>query len=130
MADEPWASRCRRWINSRTGRWVAAGVCAVLLAAAASAFLRDETDQRAKGILKKGHTVYYYCKACKATGKTLKPYDQPFPITCPKCGAPQAVEAFRCRRCGRIIENIKGVEVFYCPHPDCRFKYSRRVIGD
>jgi len=130
MAEESRISRARQWINSPAGRWTAIGAAAVLLATAAWIFVGDGGDQRAKDIVQKGHTVYYYCKACKATGKTAKPYDQPFPIVCPKCGAPQAVEAFRCRRCKRIIENIKGVQVFHCPHPDCRFKYSRRVIGD
>ena len=73
--------------------------------------------------------VYYVCKACKDAGQTLKPYETPFPLDCPKCDQPKAVEGFRCVGCKRVIENQPKVQVFFCPHDDCRFKYNRRALG-
>ncbi|KKL28821.1 hypothetical protein LCGC14_2371300 [marine sediment metagenome] len=62
-------------------------------------------------------------------GRTHKPFETPFPLPCPKCGQPKAVQGFPCARCERVIDSQPKVQVFYCPHPDCRFKYNRQALG-
>jgi len=126
MSEDSWFFRARGWLNGPGGRWVAVGVVVAALATAAFVFLRDTTGREADEIRSRGRAVLYYCTACGAAGQTRIGYEEDFPVVCPKCGKRQAVMAFRCVKCGRIIQKRNEV-VYRCPHPDCRFLYDNRV---
>jgi Zn finger protein HypA/HybF involved in hydrogenase expression len=129
MADSDGAiARFREWINVGAGRWIALLASLGLVTFAVLYFaLRDETSDRRDDILGQGRKVLFYCRNCKETG-TLEgvPFNAEFPLPCPKCGQKEAVVAFKCVRCGRIIEK-KSEPVYRCPH--CNFVYDNRITG-
>ncbi len=121
-------ARLRGWINVGTGRWLAVlGSLGLVTFAVLYFALRDETSDQRKDILSRGRDVLFYCRNCEETG-TLEavPFDAEFPLVCPKCKQRQAVVAFKCVRCGRIIEK-QSAPVYRCPH--CKFVYDNRITG-
>ena len=127
--EETFFSRLRDWMNTGPGRWVAVGVVALLVAAAAAMFLRDGGQAEADAIRARGRSVLYYCKSCKETGELRVGWDDQFPMVCPHCSKKTAVLAFRCPdpKCKQIIEQKPDI-IYYCPH--CGFKIDKRIIKD
>ena len=120
--------RARDLADTGAARVAAGGVALACLALAVYMAIGSpsSTQRAASDIRAKGVKALYVCKACGKTGETRKGFDEPLPPTCPHCGKPQAVAAFRCVRCGRIIEAVDA-SLFHCPH--CRHPYDQRLLS-
>jgi len=128
MDDEGRLERVRRFINTGPGRVAVIVLAGVAVAIAIGRALggKTATQRQAAAIRARGLNVLYYCRACKKTGKTHKAFDEPFPIVCPHCGRREAVAAFVCVGCKRIIE-AKDAPIFRCRH--CRYLYDQRLLA-
>jgi len=125
MTEESLLTRIRNWINTGVGRWVAIGLAAVVIVVAVVALVfGGGSGARVQEIRGRGRRVLYICKACGATGETRIAYETKFPIGCPTCGKNVAALAFKCVKCGKIIESVQA-PYFRCPH--CRHIYDNRL---
>ena len=124
--EETICSRLRDWLNTGPGRWVAIGVVLALVGVTAAVFLRDTTEADADAIRAKGHKVLFCCKSCEETGEMWVAWNAKFPQECPKCGKMAAVLAFKCIKCGNIIESRKETD-FTCPR--CGHPYHSIFAG-
>ena len=128
MDDEGRLQRVRRFINTGPGRVavIVLVVAAVAIAIGRAVGGKTATQRQAAAIRARGLNVLYYCRACKKTGKTHKAFSEPFPIVCPHCGRREAVAAFVCAGCKRVIE-AKDAPLFRCPH--CQHTYDQRLLA-
>ena len=128
MDDEGRLARVRRFINTGPGRVavIVLAVAAVAIAIGRAIGGKTATQREAAAIRARCLNVLYYCRACKKTGKTHKAFNQPFPIVCPHCRRREAVAAFACAGCKRIIE-AQDAPVLRCRH--CQYAYDPRRLA-
>jgi len=118
----------REWMNVGPGRWITLVVAlGVLVGSIAYWILRPSGSGKiVEEIQAGGRKIPIYCRACKHTEELRLVWTPTFPMECPKCKAVQAVVAFRCVGCGRLIER-KDLPYYTCPH--CGKVYDKREGG-
>jgi len=119
----------RAWINEGPGRWVAIGVCALVIVGAVVAAVRFSPwsgDRRAAEIRRRGTEVLYVCQGCGQSGKTRVAFDEEFPIVCPHCGEKKAVLGTVCVQCRHVFP-APNSSYYRCPH--CGRVYDNRALS-
>ena len=100
--------RFREWLNGPAGRWIVGGTVLALIGVAVTLSVTGSSnlDGKRDRVRAKGRRIFYYCTACKASGKLHVAFDQTYPVPCPQCKQPAAVPGFRCTRCGKMFEKV------------------------
>lgn len=114
--EDGFFSRMREKINEGPGRFVMIAVTIVVIVGAILWwFVRDKKPSEMKTIEGRGVTVLFLCKACGESGQTHVGYREESGFACPKCKKHEAVTAYRCDQCKKLIEYRKESE-WKCPN--------------
>ena len=111
----------REWMNEGAGRWICIASAVVLIAAAGYGIYRHATHSQADSVIAEGRKMRILCEACGHSERARLPFDQTFPMACPKCGEEKAVWAQKCTGCGEVFARPTKESVYQCPK--CKAEY-------
>ncbi|KKM24882.1 hypothetical protein LCGC14_1600640 [marine sediment metagenome] len=118
--DNERLQNLREWLNSGWGMWIAVGVVALCVVIAVASMFRGGGSD-AGDLASSGRLVTVQCKACQHVDRVDVPYDEKFPVKCPKCRKREAVWTRRCPKCEKLFPHSTAKE-YSCPHCGAEFR--------